>query len=860
MKSHSELTFRAVISGLFVGSLIAMSNVCIGLKIGWTFGASITAAVISFALFSTLRGLKRPYTSQENLISATAGSSSGTMASAGGFVSSIPALEMIRLANGQDPLTLWQYMIWAISIAFLGVHFAVPLRRQMVVVEKLRYPTGTAAGETIKAMYASGTEAMKKTKVLVWAAIGAALWKALMEYTPAGVVENMYLETFGITAITLMGFSLQSLYFGLNMSPMMIGAGILIGRKVGWSLLGGAVLAWGIITPMLLDNGRIEVAPDIAAVRKLVTVENGDRDVAIAEAMRRTELLASNYGLRNATPTAIVSAYVQADVIELMHAIADRNVDLAREVLEAAPYGILDQEMLEERLTGLDEKKRVAVTFALARLIRQGVLDGEVEWQSPRFNNPILLDTQQDKDVAVLLLTETGASNETVQTVNMWLDSASYIEPIDHLMWMMQADVARASARAVNGREINWDELVLPYRMAAIMLGTRSVDSTAVQSVGPYAERLVADARASLAQDPPAPLMSLDELKARAMERKAVLRYDLPDTTSPYRAGFNWVLWTGVALMITSSFVSLGFQWKAIARTFKSLKGVAAGQEADEEEDAPDPYPMKYWLVGMTAATVLTAVLAYIYFGIPIWMGILAVILSLFVAAIAVRATGETDINPVGAMGKITQVVFGALHPGYMQTNLMAAGITAAGASQAGDLMHDLKAGHMLKVSIRKQVITQLIGVVVGVLAASATFKVLMLAYDIPGDVFPGPAVYAWFKMAEILGKGFAALPPGAMWGALAGAIFGIIVPVVGKLAPKVGKWLPSPVAFGIAFMVHPVYSIAMWAGAIGFGWYEKRNKEKADKYGFSLASGLIAGEGLMMVVIALIIVYGLFF
>ena len=52
------------------------------------------------------------------------------------------------------------------------------------------------------------------------------------------------------------------------------------------------------------------------------------------------------------------------------------------------------------------------------------------------------------------------------------------------------------------------------------------------------------------------------------------------------------------------------------------------------------------------------------YFGIPIWMGILAVLLSFLIATISVRATGETDINPVGAMGKITQVVYGALHPG----------------------------------------------------------------------------------------------------------------------------------------------------------------------------------------------------
>ena len=69
--SYSELTVRAVISGLFVGCLIGASNITIGLKIGWTFGASITAAVVSFAIFKSMGGiLKRPYDQKENLITA----------------------------------------------------------------------------------------------------------------------------------------------------------------------------------------------------------------------------------------------------------------------------------------------------------------------------------------------------------------------------------------------------------------------------------------------------------------------------------------------------------------------------------------------------------------------------------------------------------------------------------------------------------------------------------------------------------------------------------------------------------------------------------------------------------------------
>ncbi|MDP8205692.1 MAG: OPT family oligopeptide transporter [Candidatus Electryonea clarkiae] len=685
MKSVSELTFRAVISGLFVGCLIAASNVCIGLKIGWTFGASITAAVISFAIFSGIRNLKNPYTAGENLISATAGSSAGTMASAGGFTAAIPALEMIRLENGQGPLSIGALMIWAISIAFLGVHFAVPLRKQMIVVDKLRYPTGTAAAETIKAMFASGVEAMKKTKVLLWSAIFAAFLKILFEvedlfdFQLIGLrrFENLSFDDFGIFGIVILGASVPALYLGVNFSAMMLGSGILIGKKVGWSLFAGSIIAWGIITPILLHNGTVEVKPNMGAVTSAL--------VSVQEAESK-----SDWALKRAKAAS------------------------ARENTEA----IRRADLLASHREGVNTVDILRFFEAPPELLRQaGMHPGEDAQPVPVITNP-------------------------------------------------------------------------------------------------------------------------------------------PDTSSMYRAGFVWVLWTGVSLMITASFVSLGMQWRSIVNTFTSLKSAAKGSKSDgEEEDAPDPYPMKYWVVGMALATFLTSFLAYTYFGIPIWMGILAVILSLLIAAIAVRATGETDINPVGGMGKITQVVYGALAPGMIQTNLMAAGITAAGASQAGDLMHDLKAGYILKVSIRRQVITQLIGVVVGVFAATLTFRVLTKAYEIPGPEFPGPAVHAWHKMATVLAVGFDALPAGALWGAAVGAVLGVILPLLAKASPKVGKYLPSSVAFGIAFMVPAVYSIAMWLGAILFASYEKRNKDRADRYGFSLASGLIAGEGLMMVVVAVIIV-----
>lgn len=679
-RSPSEFTLRAIISGLFVGCLIGASNVTIGLKIGWTFGAGITAAVISFAIFSAMRRMKRPFDQKENLIAATAGSSSGTMASAGGFVAAIPALEMIRAANGQPPLPFVSLLVWGISVAFLGVHFAVPLRKQMVVVEKLRYPTGTATAHTIKAMYASGVEAMKKTKVLLYCGIFALVLKLLYLAFPdsIGLIEDLSFDDFGLAGLAFLTIPIYQLQIGLNLSPMMLGAGVLIGPKVGWSLLGGSIFAWGIITPILLSNGIVEVAPNISAVESR---------------------------------------------LEHVQSVGASHTGAMKRAEKKLQFEIND---------AINRAERIANN-------RGGIVTA--------------VDVLRHYNAPLELLSAAGMTEDQISTSVPVIDKA-------------------------------------------------------------------------------------------------------PTTTSPYRAGFNWVLWTGVSLMITSSFTSLAMQYKTIARTFTSLKKASKGQKDpmdEEEEDAPDPYPFKYWVVGMALATAFTVTLAKMYFHIPVWMGLLAIVISLLIAAIAVRATGETDINPVGAMGKITQVVYGALAPGHMMTNLMAAGITSAGASQAGDLMQDLKAGYMLKVSIRRQVMTQLIGVIVGVFAAAGTYRVLTLVYDIPGHEFPGPAVFAWYKMAEILAVGLKALPAGALWGAAVGGGIGIALPIITKYAPKrITKWLPSTVAFGIAFMVPAVYSIGMWLGALITQIYNKRNPQAVENYGASLASGFIAGEGLMMVLFAL--------
>ncbi len=558
--NERQLTPRAIIFGCLIGGLVSAMNISFGLKIGWTVGGSLMAAILGYAAFTIFSNVA-PSVLETN-IAQTTGSAAGTMASAGGLVAPIPAMLLL----GYEISTVGM-LIWVSSVAFLGVFFAVPLRKQYVVIEKLRFPTGTATANTIVSMFADGASALAKAKVLMWIA-GAAAVYSLGSYF-ISYMENVPLAMAGGVLATAAAWQ-----FKLYLGPMLFGAGFLMGTRVAVSLLAGAIVAWALLAPL----------------------------------------------------------------------------------------------------------------------------------------------------------------------------SA-------HMGW---------------------------------------VDGTKIMSY----------------------------------------------TTGPR----GWILWPGVAIMVGDALTSLLLSWKTIARTFSFKKDENAVVD-------PEAIPNSWWIGGLGAGTVLVTLTARFVFDIPIHLSLIAVAMSSILAAIAVRSTGETDINPVGGVGKVTQLVFGGVSPGSVSNNLMAAGIVGAGASQAGDMMQDLKTGYMLGASPRKQLIAQLWGIPAGCVFAVLIFQLFRSQYEIGGAEYPAPAAMAWKAVAVLMSEGFSALPTNAGWAMLGGLLFGITIPVLKKYIPKLAPYLPSGLAFGIAFIVPAFYSITMFLGLVVYLVWKKRAPKQAEIFVFAVASGLIAGEGLMGIV-----------
>ena len=325
-----------------------------------------------------------------------------------------------------------------------------------------------------------------------------------------------------------------------------------------------------------------------------------------------------------------------------------------------------------------------------------------------------------------------------------------------------------------------------------------------------------------------------------------------PGAVMAYSDGARgWLLWPGVALMVAEALTSLVMSWPTFMRALKLPKSLDSDASSGGQH-----IPNSWWIGGLAAGSTLTAVIASMVFDIPVWMTVIAVILSAVLSIVAVRSVGETDINPVGGMGKVTQLAYGGLAPGQMSTNLMAAAITGAGASQAGDMMQDLKTGHLLGASPRKQFIAQLFGICAGVIFVVPVYNIFTTGYELGGDKLPAPAAMAWKAMAELLAKGLDALPPQAGMAILVASAVGIAIPLLRKVE-SIKDWVPSGLAMGIAFIIPAYYSLVMFYGMVAWFIWKRRNPTAVEKFNFALASGLVAGEGLMGIVNAVLTILG---
>ncbi|HTB83594.1 MAG TPA: OPT family oligopeptide transporter [Candidatus Sulfotelmatobacter sp.] len=322
-------------------------------------------------------------------------------------------------------------------------------------------------------------------------------------------------------------------------------------------------------------------------------------------------------------------------------------------------------------------------------------------------------------------------------------------------------------------------------------------------------------------------------------------------THDGFRDCVQWSLWPGVSCMVFASLLDLILKWRISLRAFRDLGKMFSPRSKNLSEMEAIETPMSWFAAGQIVSLIALGWLAHASFAMPYWQSAIAVVMSFALALVACRVTGETDTTPMGPMGKVTQLAFGALNPGNMNVNLMSANITAGAAASSADLLTDLKSGYLLGAHPRKQFIAQFAGIFIGTVVSVFAFTLIVNKPEVIGsDQFPAPSAQTWAAVARALSQGFEALAPAKIWSIVAGGAVGILFTMLPVIFPKQQKYLPSASGFGLAWIFQWYYGVLFFLGAL-IGWFwQKKSDANYKEFAFPVASGVMAGGALMGVAI----------
>lgn len=415
-----------------------------------------------------------------------------------------------------------------------------------------------------------------------------------------------------------------------------------------------------------------------------------------------------------------------------------------------------------------------------------------------------------------------------------------------------------------------------------------------------------------------------------------------------------WIVWISLAIMLADSLVTLGWlvvkpivkrlpKWMGWFRSTRAGQWIALrlqssqhsyinysalgseshiishededGQHAqvaaraeEEEDDAPPSQLIstRTVVILLPLTLLLNVVCMHIVFGdiISPFLSTLATLLAVLLSIMGVRALGETDLNPVSGISKLTQLLFSLATPAShfsrrtaLVTNLLAGAVSESGALQAGDMMQDLKTGHLLGASPKAQFYGQMIGSLVGAVLSTAVYKLYVNVYEVPGEMFQTPTAYVWIFTARLVtGQGL----PDMAWQAsfIFGTIWAFITALrIAAASPSFARngnpppwrsWVPGGIAVAVGIFNVPSFTLARAIGGIIAWWWSREHSkapssqfinenatgigsstetelqsgqrsssaeqasEKADDASSTvviLASGLILGEGILSIV-----------
>ncbi|MFN7960668.1 MAG: OPT/YSL family transporter [Thermoanaerobaculia bacterium] len=239
---------------------------------------------------------------------------------------------------------------------------------------------------------------------------------------------------------------------------------------------------------------------------------------------------------------------------------------------------------------------------------------------------------------------------------------------------------------------------------------------------------------------------------------------------------------------------------------------------------------------GPLAAVAAGILATSVVLQLPLAVALVAVAAGLAVAYMAARIAGELNIDPmeIFAIAILLILLFFVELPA--RSAVLLAALLCLAAGMAGDFMQDLKAGSLVGTRPRDQALAQLISVPVSAAVLGVVLAALTQRFQVGSPELPAPQAVA---LAAIVARHSIGGP--LAWGGLAGAVAALL-----SLRANLGI---APIAFGIGVYAPLELSLPLFAGGLLRLAAERRG---SGDHGRLLAAGVLGGEGLVGVVLAL--------
>ena len=318
----------------------------------------------------------------------------------------------------------------------------------------------------------------------------------------------------------------------------------------------------------------------------------------------------------------------------------------------------------------------------------------------------------------------------------------------------------------------------------------------------------------------------------------------------------TYVKYIGAGAIATGGIISLIKSLPLIVRTFSdSMKSVKGGKNTSTARTAQD-LPMQFILIGIVAMVVIIWAVP----AIPVTLlgAALIVIFGFFFATVSSRMVGlvGSSNNPVSGMAIATLLIATIAIKGSGKTGIdgMTAAIAIGSviciiAAIAGDTSQDLKTGYLLGATPKKQQIGELIGVLASGLAIGGVLYLLNAAWGYGGAEVPAPQATLMKMIVEgIMGGN---LP----WNLVFVGVFlalGLEILRIPVMPFAIGLYLP--IYLNATIMIGGVVRMVMDARKN----VDEKTKEQQSTDGTLYCAGMIAGEGLVGILLAIFAVFGI--